>query len=163
SQVNRVPSLQLTAVLFSNYIAPDRNLMHKVNALTSIYSDYKIPMPIDIIMKKAIDEKGLTEGLKTYDALKNDSRYKLEQTTLSFLGALFYRSDRKVVAEGVYRKAIAEQPEYFGGYFGLARVQKDKGALKEAIANYEKVLRLGTDEEGISNYVERQLAEPHNE
>ncbi|MEL6976568.1 MAG: tetratricopeptide repeat protein, partial [Bacteroidota bacterium] len=163
SQVNRVPSLQLTAVLFSNYIAPDRNLMHKVNALTSIYSDYKIPMPIDIVMKKAIDEKGLTEGLKTYDALKNDSRYKLEQTTLSFLGALFYRSDRKVVAEGVYRKAIAEQPEYFGGYFGLARVQKDKGALKEAIANYEKVLRLGTDEEGISSYVERQLAELRNE
>ncbi|MEM8846482.1 MAG: serine hydrolase, partial [Bacteroidota bacterium] len=157
SQVNRVPGLQLTAVLFSNHITKDRNLMHKVNALTSIYSNYKIPMPIDIVMKKAIDEKGLAEGLKTYDALKNNSRYKIEQTTLSFLGALFYRSDRKEDAEGVYRKAIAEQPDYFGGYFGLARVQRDKGLKKEAIANYEKVLSLGTDEEGISDYVERQL------
>ncbi|MEO1486216.1 MAG: serine hydrolase [Bacteroidota bacterium] len=163
SQVNRVPSLQLTAVLFSNYIGADRNLMHKVNALTSIYSDYKIPMPLDFVMKKAIDENGLTEGLKTYDVLKNDKRYKHEQTTLSFLGALFYRMDRKVEAEGVYRKAILEQPEYFGGYFGLARVQKDKGAIEEAITLYEKVLGLGTDEEGIVEYVERQLVQLRKE
>ena len=136
SQVNRVPSLQLTAVLFSNYIGADRNLMHKVNALTSIYSNYKIPMPIDIMMKKAIDEKGLAEGLKTYDVLKNDVRYKYELTSLSFLAASFYRMDRKAEAEGIYRKAVAEQPDYFGGYFGLARVQRDKGLEEEAIANY---------------------------
>ena len=159
SQVNRVPSLQLTAVLFSNYIGADRNLMHKVNALTSIYSDYKIPMPIDIMMKKTIDEKGVAEGLKTYDVLKNDTRYKYELTSLSFLAASFYRMDRKAEAEGIYRKAIAEQPDYFGGYFGLARVQRDKGLEEEAIANYEKVLSLGTDEEGISDYVERQLVQ----
>ncbi|MEL6485051.1 MAG: hypothetical protein AAFP96_09425, partial [Bacteroidota bacterium] len=65
--------------------------------------------------------------------------------------------------EGVYRKAILEQPEYFGGYFGLARVQKDKGAIEEAITLYEKVLGLGTDEEGIVEYVERQLVQLRKE
>lgn len=159
SQVNRVPSLNLTVVMFSNRDNNDRTLRYKVDALTSIYSSYEIPMPIEIRMMKYIEQNGLKRGIAFYDEFKNDSRYTHDDRNLSYLGSQYYRMQKLKEAEGLYRKSILERPNYFGGYFGLGRLFKNQGKTKEAIHNYQMVIELGADadEQYIIDYVKSEL------
>jgi len=147
TRVSRIPSLKLTVVIFTNTDRHDRNIMHMVNALTSIYSDYKIPMPIDIMMKKEIDLNGKEYGNKIYDELKNNPRYKKEETTLSYLGFEYRRMGKLTEAEELFIKATKVHPNYFGGYYGLGRVYLDTKEKDKAILNFQKIIALGTEAE----------------
>lgn len=158
SRVSRIPSLNLTIAIFSNHDGHDRNLMHKVNALTSIYSEYKISMPIDIIMKKEIDQKNVKSGIKIYDKLKSDPKYTYGKTTLGYLGAEYYRMEKLEEAKVLFLKSIDEFPDYFGGYFGLGRLYKKLGETEKSKLNFQKVIELELDEEPwIFDYVKTEL------
>jgi len=158
TRVSRIPSLNLTVVLFTNTDRHDRNIMHMVNALVSIYSEYKIPMPIDIMMKKEIDLKGKSYGTEIYDQLKNNTRYKVEKTTLPYLGFEYRRMGKLAEAEELFIKATKEHPSYFGGYYGLGRIYQDTKEKDKAILNFQKVIELGTEAElGTLNRAKKEL------
>lgn len=145
-RVSRIPSMELTVVIFSNHDGYDRNLMHMTNALLSIYSNYKIPMPLEIIMKKEIDKKGISAGNEVYDRLKDDKRYERNKTTLSYLGFEYRRMQKHLESEGIFLKATKEQPNYFGGFYGLGHTYKEND-IEKAIQNFKKVIELGTEDE----------------
>jgi len=146
-RVSRIPSLNLSVVLFSNRDGNGRNIMHRTNALTSIYSDYKIPMPIEIMMKKEIDQRGINYGIEIYDKLKDNPRYKNKKTTLSYLGFEYRRMQKLKEAESIFIKATEEHPNYFGGYWGLGIIYKNTDEIEKAILNFKKVIELGTEDE----------------
>ena len=145
-RVSRIPSLDLTIVLFSNRDGHDRGLLHKVNGLKSIYSDYKIPMPMEIPIKKEMDQKGIKSGIEKYDQLKNDDRYIHDKTTLNYLGFEYRRIKKVEEAEALFIKATQVHPDYFGGYYGLGHTYKNTDSAK-AIINFKKVIELGTEGE----------------
>lgn len=144
TRISRIPSLNLTVVIFTNTDRHDRDIMHMVNALVSIYSAYKIPMPIEIMMKKEIDLKGINYGNKIYDQLKHNPQYTTEKTTLSYLGFEYRRMGKLAEAEEIFIKATKEQPNYFGGYYGLGRIYIDTKEKEKAILNFQKIMELGS-------------------
>ncbi|MGD1945526.1 MAG: serine hydrolase [Croceivirga sp.] len=163
SQVTRVPELQLTTGVFSNYEVNVRNLIHKTNALTSIYSDYKVPMPIETLMKMHIDNSNIQKAMAVYDKNKNNKKYKYTSTGVSLLGSEYYRHGKIEEAKALYEKSILEHPEDFGGFFGLGRLAKRNGNMEEAIAFYTKVVKINPDNPGLLSAVKRQLSEMKKE
>lgn len=159
ARVMRVPSLELSIVIFVNHEDWGTYLYNRANALLSIYSDYEIQMPLQILIKKEIEQKDINSGIEIYDKLKNDKRYKLDKTTLIYLGMEYLRGDELDKAEGLFVKSQLIYPDYFGHYFGLGRLYKKKGHNERAILNFEKVLELGVGDEGdwMIGYVEKQL------
>ena len=143
----RIPSLNLSIVMYENRDGNDRQLMHRVNALTSIYSDYKIPMPLEIKMKKHIDEEGVKNGIEIYDILKENELYKNDNTTLNFLGFDYYRIQEYEKAKALFLKSCQEYPDQFGGYYSLGILYKKLENWDLSILNFKKVIELGTGDE----------------
>lgn len=158
TQVKRIPELQFTVGIFSNY-SNNYNIQQKTNALISIYSGYKLPMPIEILMNKLISENGIQKGIAIYDSLKANTRYKYEKSTLSLLGSAYYRETKEDEAKILYEKSIEEYPDHFGGYFGLGRIFKKSGDKIEAIKNFKKALQLDITDHYLIEYVKKELEE----
>ena len=146
-QVIRVPNLELSVVVFSNRNWTSRNLWYKAKALTSIYSNYQIPMPMYVMVRAGIDQEGIDNGLQTYDVLKDNNRYESPIFTLSHLGFEYRRRGNLKAAEAIFNKATVEVPSYFGGYYGLGVLYKDAKDTDKAIFNYQKVLEVGIEDE----------------
>ena len=153
TQVIRIPSLELTVVLFTNREWQGRVLWHNANALASIYSDYEFAMPLEILMKKEIEQKGTKAGIQLYDRLKKDSRYEVKKTTLPYLGMDYLRMKKYQVAVALFDKTKVEYPEYAGGYYATAVLSKRTGELDKAIQYYKKVVEL--DDENEPDLTER--------
>ncbi len=147
SWVKRIPSLNLSVVIFTNRDGHDRHLMHRINGLISIYSDYYIPLPLEIIMKKEIDQKGIIWGVEIYDKLKGNARYRKDTTTLIYLGFEYYRKQEFDNAKELFIKATKEYPDYFGGYYGLGVLNIKLENFDLAIINFQKVIEFGTGDE----------------
>jgi len=153
-----VPSLKLTVIIFTNRDGHDRHLMHRSNALVSIFSDYKISMPLEIMMKKEIDNIGVQNGIETYDKLKADPKYAKDNTTITFLGFEYYRLQEYSTAKDLFVKATQEYPNHFGGYYSLAVVNRKLNNIEQAIVNFEKVIELGSaDEPWMIDRARKQL------
>jgi CubicO group peptidase (beta-lactamase class C family) len=159
SRMRRIPSLNLSIIIFTNRDGHDRQLLHRINALTSIFSDYKIPMPVEIVMKKEIEQKGLSYGIEAYDKLKNDKRYEYNKTTPTFLGFEYYRLNDFKTAEAIFVKDTIERPNHFGGYYGLANVYKKMNEVDKAILNFEKIIEIGAEEEWVLDRARKELLE----
>lgn len=147
SRVARIPSMNLTVVIFTNRDGHDRQNLHRTNSLISLFTDYAIPMPIEIIIKYEIDSKGVEHGISSFDRLKLDERYSVEETTLPFLGFEYYRLDEYEKAKALFIKATKENSNHFSGYYSLGLVYKKLENREKAIENFEKVIELGTGDE----------------
>lgn len=164
SRVTRIPSLQLTVAMFSNHDGHDRNLLHRVNALISIYSNYEIPMSVEIMMKRAIDQQGIVYGIEKYDLIKDHPNYEQKVTSLSYLGFEYRRMQKLEEAEALFRKATQEYPNHFGGYYGLGRVYKDTDQVEKALTCFRKVVALGAEnEQWIIDRTKKDIEELMNE
>jgi len=147
SWVKRIPSLNLTVVIFENQDGQDRLLMNRINGLTSIYSNYKIPMPLEVLMKKGIDHEGIQKGIEIFETEKGNSKYFYDNTTLTFLGFDYYRIKKYETAKLLFNKAIQEFPNHFGGYYSLGLLNKKLENWNDAKFYFTKVIELGSDDE----------------
>ena len=145
SQVIRIPSIELTVVLFSNRNWTGRNLRYKVRALTSIFSNGKIPMPIEIVLKKEIEHNGVAKGLELYSSLKGDNNYKTSKPELYYLGIIYLNQNQNKEAEGIFNLLTKDFAKYANGFYGLGIVHKRIGKPDEAIKNFNKAIELSDD------------------
>lgn len=160
TQVIRVPSLELTVVLFTNREWDGRILWHNANALASIYSDYALAMPLEILMKKEIEQQGTDAGIQLYDRLKQDGKYEVKKTTLPYLGMDYLRAEDYKIAGALFDKTIKEFPEYAGGYHSWAVLSKRMGETEKAIHYYQKVVELDDENEpDLTTQAKEQLEE----
>lgn len=160
TQVIRIPSLELTVVLFTNREWDGRVLWHNANALASIYSNYKFAMPLEIVMKKEIAQKGTEAGIQLYDKLKKDNRFEVKKTTLPYLGMDYLRAKNYKVAAALFDKTKKQYPNYAGGYYSSAVLSKRTGEFDKAIQYYKKVVEMNDeDEPELTDRAQKQLRE----
>lgn len=156
----RVPSEQLTAVIFTNRNKRGNELENKANALISIYSDYKIPMPVAIMVEKEIELNGIKPAFKWYEKFKNDTRFTVSEASLFYLGIDYLNRKEDIKTEEIFNKIIFEYPKYFGGYYGLAILQKRNGETEKAISNFKKTIEFASENDsGVVNYSKKQIEE----
>ncbi|WP_422105475.1 serine hydrolase [Winogradskyella sp.] len=145
SQVIRIPDLELSIVLFSNRNWSSRNLRYKVRALASIFSEYKIPMPIEIVLKKEIEQNGILEGIDVYHTLKHEDHYKTKALELYYLGIIYLNQHRNKASKAVFKTITLDFPSYANAYYGLGIAYKRMNETKAAINSFKKAIELSAD------------------
>ena len=159
THVIRVPEMELTAVIFTNRNKTGNDLRMKCKALLSFFSDGKILMPIEVLVKEEISKNGIDSALDLYDELKLEpNKYTNSKNALYFLAFSYFRSKKLTLAKALFEKTATEFPEFHGGFYGLAVTHQALENNDKTIEFFEKALaRLPESEQGKRNYSKLQL------
>lgn len=144
NSVIRIPSEKITVAIYTNSTENGpRALERKALFLASLYSENKVPMPIEIMIDKEISINGSKDIEKYYRKLTSTQKYyEISELELTSLGLRHLQKNRDDHALNVFRLIEAQFPNYFGGYYGLGRYYQSKGEKQKAILNYKKVVNL---------------------
>jgi CubicO group peptidase (beta-lactamase class C family) len=152
SFVYRIPEENLSVVIFTNRSRTGYGISDGAKALASIFSNYKLKMPIEVVMRREIEQNGVEAALKLYQEQKNSTDYHSSKEALFYLGVGYLNGDKYAIATSLFEQLIEEYPAYYGGYYGLGYTYKSEGRTDEAIANFKKVTEL--DSKDIKRIIE---------
>lgn len=158
--VVRIPSEKISVVIYTNTADYSTGeLKRKALFLASLYSDGKLPMPIDVIMEREIDVNGsdnIEEYYNTLIAVQN--KYETNTTDLVTLGFRYLNQKQNTNCLNVFTFIKEQFPDYFGGYFGLAQYYRTNGNNEKAIEYFKKVPVLATGEnQGLIDYSKKMI------
>ena len=95
------------------------------------------------MLGKLIIEKGLSEALKEFEAIKeNKTDYQLAENDMNNLGYFFLQQGKVKEAIEVFKLNVAAFPESFNVYDSLGEAYMADGDKENAIINYKKSLEL---------------------
>ena len=155
----RIPSEKITVAIFTNTSSLG-GLKRKALLLASYFSDGKIPMPAEILLKKYIKDKGIKNISSKFNELKSSkNKYDINKDKLVSLGFSYFKNEPEKAMK-VFELIKTEYPDFFGGYFGLGQyyAYKTKGNNKLAIENYKKVVDLNPkNEKRLINYTKKMI------
>lgn len=155
----RVPSEKITVAIFTNN-GNLGGLKRKALVLASHFSEGKIPMPAEIILKKDIKDNGIENITAKFKEIKtNPDKYDIFKESLMGLGFSYFNNEPEK-SQKVFELITAEFPNYFGGYYGLGQyyAYKTEGNNALAIENYRKVVELNpTNEERLVNRSKKMI------
>ncbi len=155
----RIPSKNISVAILTNNDDFGNQLKRKAFFLASYFSDGKIQIPADVLLEKEIEENGIDNIATKFNELKsNSSEYDIVEKDLVSLGFNYFSKKEDEKALKIFELIKTEFPQYFGGYFGLARYYKANDEKQKAIANFKKVTELATSEDqGLINYSKKMI------
>ncbi len=155
----RIPSKNISVAIFTNNDDYGNQLKRKAIFLASYFSDGQISIPADVILEKEIENNGVENISIKYNELKsNVAKYDIVEKDLVSLGFNYFSKKEDEKALKTFELIKTEFPQYFGGYFGLARYYKANDEKEKAIVNFKKVTELATSEDqGLINYSEKMI------
>ena len=160
----RIPSKNISVAIFTNNDDYGNELKRKAFFLASFFSDGKISIPADVLLEKDIETNGIENIVTKYNELKsNNSKYDIVEKDFVSLGFNYLSKKEGEKALKIFELIKTEFPQYFGGYFGLARYYKANDEKQKAIINFKKVTELATSQDqGLINYSEKMIQQLSN-
>jgi CubicO group peptidase (beta-lactamase class C family) len=158
--VVRIPSEKITVAVYTN--SDDysyRDIAGKGFVLASLFSNNKLPMPIDMVIEKEISTHG-SENLQKYYNTLTIAQKKSETNNIDLirLGNSYLRKKENQKALNVFELVKTEFPEYTRGYFGLGRYYQNIEEKQKAIEYFKKAIELASSEEqGLINSAKRRI------
>ncbi|MGG6230300.1 serine hydrolase [Tenacibaculum sp. SDUM215027] len=156
----RIPSEKITIVIYTNISDYSyKDISNKGFALASLYSDNKLPMPIDLAIEREISNNGSENISKYYNELTtNKNKYEINPKDLTSLGFVYKRKKEDESCLNIFNLVIEKFPDYFGGYYGLAQYYKAEENNQKAIQYYKIVTELGTSNDQFQiNYSKKMI------
>lgn len=155
--VVRIPSEIFTVAIYTNKDDYNyREFANKGYALASLYSDSKLPMPIDIVIDREISINGSDQIKEYYNILTADQKkYETNKLDLTLLGLRYLRKNENENALNIFTLVKMKFPNYFGGYYGLGDYYRIKKEEQRAIENYKKVIELAPNKN--KNWIDSAL------
>ena len=143
SSVLRIPSENIAVAIYTNSQHNGRELKQGALALASLYSDNKLPMPIDVMIDKEISTNGSENIKEYYDKLVVDkSKYEINKRNLSMLAYSYSRKKESANCLNLCKFLTLQFPDYYGGFFELAEYYRINKNNEKAIENFKKVIEL---------------------
>jgi len=143
SSVLRIPSEKIAVAIYTNSHHNGRELRQGALALASLYSDNKLPMPIDVMIEKEISVNGSENIKEYYDKLAVDkSKYEINKWNLSMLAYNYSKKKESTNCFNLCKFLTVQFPNYYGGFFELAEYYRINKNNAKAIENYKKVIEL---------------------
>lgn len=147
TNVYRIPSEKISVIILTNTVQFG-NLWRTAPFLASLYSDGKLPIPMDVMIEKEITEQGSGNIKAYYDSLMaSDTKYKINREHIARLGFSYMRNEEKEHALNLLTFVKTEFPEKYEGYIGLGHFYRKYGDKEKAIENFKKVIEVATSEE----------------
>ncbi len=109
---------------------------------------YEFPLiPIEITMKKLIDEHGLMESLNKYHELKKTQagKYDFSEGKLNSLGYYYLNNQNFNEAKAIFKLNIEMYPDSYNTYDSYGEACMLNGDYDEAVRNYKRSLELNPD------------------
>ncbi len=160
TMVLRIPSEKIAIAIYtnSNYNS-SRLLTRKAIALASLYSGYKLPMPVEITLEKEINVNGSKNIKEFYNKLiANQQQYEIDKKDLISLGFKYLRKKENENCLNIFTLAKTQFPNYYKGYFGLAQYHKTNESNIKAVENFKKALELApNDNKRFINYSKKMI------
>ncbi len=117
-------------------------------------------------LKQAIDEKGIEEGIKELqrmkDATRSYNKYIIQEWVIKSVGLLYMGENRIDEAIEVFRLNVQENPDSWEVYSDLASAYLKNDNIPMAIQNYQKALEKKPDEKNIAEILRRLLNKEEN-
>lgn len=156
----RIPSEKISVVIYTN-TADYRTgaLRRKAFFLASLYSDGKIPIPIDMVIEREIHANGSNNIHTYYNALTTvQDKYETNTGDLVSLGFRYLNKKENTNCLNVFTFIKTQFPDYFGGYFGLAQYYRTNGNNEKAVEYYKKIPNLATSkDQRLINYARKMI------
>lgn len=148
SHVIRIPSENISVVIFTNRNKRGQELVNKAKALISHFTNGKFQMPFEIVLEKEIDQNGIDSGIDLYDQIKTDTlNYTVSKEALFNFGISYINKNKNSDALELFSSLENDYPNYFGGYYGNAVIyQQEKNTVK-AIEYYNKTIKYSTEKQ----------------
>ena len=155
----RIPSKNISVAIFTNNDDFGNQLKRKAFFLASYFSDGKILIPADVLLEQEIENNGLDSITIKFKGFKsNITKYEVAEKDLISLGFNYFGQKEDEKALKIFELIKTEFPQYFGGYFGLARYYKAHNDKDKAIINFKKVTELATSEDqNLIDYSKRMI------
>ncbi len=158
----RIPSANISVMIFTNNddFGPYKS-KRKAIFLASLFSKGRLSIPMTTLIEKYIDENGFVDIEKGINKPKERGFQYEDISEKDFFGLGF-----EYIGSGEYEKAFktfdylkVKYPNFFGGYYGLARYYKIKNEKEKAIKYFEKGLELATSDYQYSIDKSRKMLE----
>ena len=155
----RIPSKNISVAIFTNNDDYGNQLKRKAIFLASYFSDGKITIPADMLLEKEIEINGIDNISTKFKELKsNKEKFDIVEKDLVSLGFAYFSKKEDEKALKIFELIKTEFPQYFGGYFGLARYYKANDNKEKAIEYFYKVSELATSEDqNLIDYSKRMI------
>jgi CubicO group peptidase (beta-lactamase class C family) len=143
TRITRIPSDKSIIVLFNN--TGGAPLGQMTNAILGILYNGSYDMPKKSLansLYEVINEKGLAEGLKHFEKLKDSETYSLREGEMNIVGYQLLQSDKIKEAIEVFKLNVASFPESGNVYDSLGEAYLKDGNKELAIKNYKKSVAL---------------------
>jgi len=139
----RIPELKLSFVAFSNRNSEDA-IIRIGNAVIALFSENKLPIPIEPFVEAAFDKTGANGAIEEYKRLekKNNENYLFTETALLVLGKKLQKKEKFTEAIQIYEFNLAQFPASFSTCYELANCYFDNKKEKKATAFYKKAINL---------------------
>lgn len=99
---------------------------------------YDLPKePLASALITVIEEKGIKEGIRFFNANKNSTIYALNESEINDVGYQLMRSGQIEEAAEVFKLNVDAFPESFNAYDSYAEALMNLGRNEEAVANYK--------------------------
>ena len=158
--VLRIPSKNISVAILTNNDDSGNQLKRKAIFLASFFSEGKITIPADVLLEQDIEHNGIGSIVEKFNQLKSNNKYNIVEEDLVSLGFNYLSKKEEKKALKIFELVKTEFPQYFGGYFGLARYYNGKQENQKALEFFEKVIELITVEnQGLINYSKKMIKE----
>ncbi len=145
----RIPSANISVMIFTNNgdYGPYKS-KRKATFLAGLFSKGKLSIPVATLIEKSINENGLTHIERRIEDQKlNGLKYdEIKKEDFFGLGFEFLDDDEHEKAFKTFDYLKTKFPNFFGGYYGLARYHRIKNEKEKAIEYFEKGLELATSD-----------------
>ena len=156
----RIPSEKITIAIYTNISDYSyRAISNKGFALASLYSDNKLPMPIDLLIEREISINGSKNIIEYYDRIATEqNKDDGSNRSLTSLAYNYLEKKENDSALEIFELVKSKFPKYLGGYYGLGRYYQNTKQKQKAIEYFNKVVELATNEEqGWSNNAKKRI------
>ncbi|AYN67108.1 class A beta-lactamase-related serine hydrolase [Euzebyella marina] len=155
----RIPSERLTVAIFTNN-GNLGGLQRKALFLASHFSNGRLPMPAEIVLRREVEEHGIENVATKLKEIKvNSNDYDISEDGLVGLGFSYFNSEPEK-AKMIFETITVEYPDFFGGYYGLGQYYAYKAEDKNelAIEYYKKVVDMNpVGRERLMNHAKNMI------
>ncbi|MDC0230607.1 beta-lactamase family protein [Aureispira] len=139
----RIPELKLCVVSFSNRNNDDA-IIRIGNTIAALYSDNRLPVPVDAFIESFFDKDGYKKAITLYQKLKNkkDHNYLFSENALFIIGKELQKQNKYKEAIEVYEFNFNEYPASFSTCYELANCYFSNNETEKARIYYKKAILL---------------------
>jgi tetratricopeptide (TPR) repeat protein len=117
-------------------------------------------------LKQVIDEKGIEEGIKELQKMKDEKRsynkYIIQEWVIKSVGLQYLAEKKFEEAIEVFKLNLQEYPDSWEVYSDLASAYLKNDNIPLAIQNYQKALEKKPDEKKIAEILKKLLNKKEN-